>query len=42
MGIVANCHYTVVIGDMFYSYIFYYIFVNVFYFVCVSSNIAIQ
>lgn len=37
MGIVAICHYSVVIGDMFYRYIFYYVFVNVFYFICVKA-----
>lgn len=37
MGIVAFCHYSVVTGDMFYRYIFYYVFANVFYFICVKT-----
>lgn len=34
MGIVAVCHYSVVIGDMFHRYIFYYVFVNVLFYLC--------
>lgn len=37
MGIVAICQYSVVIGDMFYRYIFYYVFVNVSYFICLKA-----